>query len=137
VLPTDPPPVDPPSPAAGESNPWETAAVRVAYRDGFILCAPGTDPAPLIEALDEHRQPREWAAFGAELAAHGPHRARLAMLVARAVAARGMSPEEEDQLAAWLTRIIVDVIVRVGGVHGVIAWLARTALREERVVATC
>jgi len=136
-LPTEPPTVEPPPPAPGESNPWGAAAVRVPYRDGYILAAPGTDPAPLIEALDEHRQPREWAALGAELIAHGPHCARVAMLVARAMAGRGVSPDEEEELTRGLARIIVDVIARAGGVHGVIAWLARTALREERAVASC
>ena len=91
-LPTEPPTVEPPPPEPGESNPWGAAAVRVPYRGGYILAAPGTDPAPLIEALDEHQQPREWAALGAELAALGPHRVRLAMLVARAVVGRGVIP---------------------------------------------
>jgi len=135
--PTPPPPPPPNEPAPGGSNPWGAAAVRVPYRDGYILAAPGTDPAPLIEALNEHRQPREWATLGAELAALGPHRVRLAMLVARAIAGRGVSPEEEDQLAAWLTHIIGTAIVRAGGAHGVIAWLARVALGEEREVASC
>ena len=123
-----PPPI---APAPGECNPWGAAAVRVPYRDGYILAAPGTDPAPLIEALDEHKQPREWAALGAELAALGPHRARLAMLVARAIAGRGVSSEDEDQLAAWLARIIGSAIVRAGGVSGAISWLARAALGAE------
>jgi hypothetical protein len=133
-----PPPSEPPpiAPAPGESNPWGAAAVRVPYRGGFILAAPGTDPVPLIEALDEHKQPREWAALGAELAALGPNRIRLAMLVARAVVGRGVSPEEEGQLVAWLSNVVASVIARAGGVSGAIEWLARAALREERAVAS-
>ncbi|HWU91465.1 MAG TPA: hypothetical protein VN253_29560 [Kofleriaceae bacterium] len=133
-LPTEPPPVEPPPSAPGDCTPWGVAAVRVPYRGGYILAAPGTDPAPLIKALDEHRQPRDWAALGADLAALGPHRIRIAMLIARAVLGRGVSPEEDDQLAAWLTRIIVELVARAGGVYRVIAWISRAGLRE---VASC
>jgi hypothetical protein len=47
-----------------------------------------------------------------------------------------VSAEEEGQLVAWLSNVVASVIARAGGVHGVMAWLARAALREERTVVS-
>jgi len=78
--------------------------------------APPTKPPPLLEP------PPEWSALGTELAAIGPHRIALALRVARAAAAggAGVSPEEEQQLAAWMAGI-VDLAVARGGKHAAAA----------------
>ena len=61
--------------------------------------------------------PKEWLALGADLAARGRHRSRLALHVASALAAGGpdVSREEEDQLAAWFGGIVAEAIERTGG----------------------
>jgi hypothetical protein len=58
-----------------------------------------------------------WTALGIELAAIGPHRLRIAAHAARAAASSParLTPQEEEQVAAWFTEIVDEAIRRGAG----------------------
>jgi hypothetical protein len=59
----------------------------------------------------------EWEALGAELAACGPHRVRLALHVVRHTAvSREIGPLEEERLVGWFSALVEEAIVLTGGV---------------------
>ena len=123
------PPLDPIRPNFAYSIPLSVDGSAI----GDLQVRPDADDALVRIAIDRIGSPgattgatiardpaeRTWLDLGARLGELGPHRLTIAAHAAQAAATGGVSvsPEEEEQLCSWFSRIVEELIERGGTVE--------------------